>query len=194
MARALGICHTVAGALPVDSGHIGVHLHLDTTLLHALHNHIASLFIKAAQYRLAPIPKMGLHPKSIENSGKFTRNITASHDQYPLGQSFQMKNLIRGDGIFGSGNIGHRGPAARGQQNHLGRDDPAIGQTHRMRTVDCRAHVEGLNSRVVQQAAINAFQPIELTFQIAPKSRPVETAHPHVPAIGGSLLDSRRIG
>ena len=87
MARTLGICDAVARALLFNASHIGAHLHLDTTLLHALHNHIPGLCIKAAQYGLAPIPKMGLHPKTVENAGKFTSDIAAAHDQNSLGQS-----------------------------------------------------------------------------------------------------------
>src|SRR5210317_50369 len=76
MARALCICHAVSHPLLFNAGHIGLHVHLDTALLHALHNHIPGLFVKAAQDRLAAIPKMGLHPKTIENAGKFTLAVT----------------------------------------------------------------------------------------------------------------------
>ena len=80
MARTLCICHAVSRPLLFNAGHVGLHVHLDTALLHALHNHIPGLFVKAAQDRLAAIPKMGLHPKTIENAGKFTSNIAASNN------------------------------------------------------------------------------------------------------------------
>ena len=67
-----------------------------------------------------------LGTQTIKHTGHFHGNITGANNRHPFGLLFQLKKAIRGDAIFGTGNIRHGGRSAGRDHNMLGGDFFAV--------------------------------------------------------------------
>ena len=73
----------------------------------------------------------------------------------------------------------------------LGRLASAVGQFNRMRVDQFRTLVKGFDTVVLEDIAIDAFQPVEFGMQLAAELRPVESAWLNIPT---SLAGARQGG
>src|SRR3546814_7984456 len=143
---------------------------------------ISNLLVIAAQDRIAAIDDRHLAAEFVEDAGELVGNIAAARDHDPLGQGFEVEDLVRGDRIFAPRKFGNEGPAARGDEDAFGGEFGAVGELHLLRADDRRAGLEDLDLVVVERLAIEALEPVDLAEHIVAQHIPVEPAVGHVPA------------
>ena len=187
--RAIGAFHPQAGFRLFDRHDIGAHMQVDPLGDHLVGNMAPHLVVKAAQDLRAPIELRDLRAQPVENAGKFTGNIPATHDQNAPRLLFKQEDVVRGDDQIGPRKIGHEGPATHGNKNVLGGQHLARGQPHRMRVFDDRACVEQLDPGVFQVAPIDAFKARDLVANGADQPPPVKTGRAHIPAETGGVVE-----
>ena len=181
-----------AGRGPFQPHHIGAAANGHTTGLHRGGDMAARLVIKAAQDLRAPVILADLDPQAVQDASKFARDIAAADHQRAGRQLVQMEHLVRGDGQLRPGNIGHEGTPAGGHQDVPGADLLPAGQPDGVGIDQHRAGVMDHHPGGGERAAIRRLQPVQLRLQHAAKSRPVEPAHRHIPAIAAGILHRLR--
>ena len=121
---------------------------------------MAHVVVEAAQDLLAAIKHRGRGPQPIEDAGEFDGDITAADDGDALGHLGEMKNLVRGDGVFDAGDIGQRRAPAGGDQDGLG-GDFFTADIQRMRIDKSRPGAIGLDAGIAQDRAVDGFQAVD---------------------------------
>ena len=153
---------------------------------------IAHVVVKAAQDLLAPAEQADTNAQTIENAGELHRDITATNHSDMIRQGVEMKSLVGGYGVFDAGNVGHKRPAAGGDEDGFGCHLAGLGlDAHRVRPGERGAGHNELGARCLQVADIDGVEAVDLAVLGRDQGRPVEFAVADGPAVPFGRLKIR---
>jgi hypothetical protein len=160
----------------------------DPFLDHLLGQEFAAVVVESAE-KQGPAVELGdLRAEAMEDAGELDRDVAAADDDDPFRQFLEKEGLVGGDHVLFARNVGHRGPAAGGQQDMLG----GVGfVSHRDGVIvdQARARVEDVDPRSLQQAPVNAVEALDLGVLVLDQGAPGEVALTHAPAEAGGVLE-----
>src|SRR5579862_5382044 len=159
---------------------------LDAALLHLDREVVANVLIEPAQDLIAANDLRHLGTDAREDAGEFDRDIAAADDHDPLRERHHLERLVRGDRMLDAGNVRKLGPGAGGDKN-IGGGDTLAADLDRVRIDDTAARLE--QGAVLQQVAIDAFEPVDLPILVGDELAPIEAGRAHRPAIGFGILE-----
>ena len=175
-------------SLAGKGGRVGVEAEIDPALAHLFAEHRAQIVVEAAQRQVAAVELGHVGAEALHDAGELAGDVAAAHDHQALREGRQVEHLVRAHGEFDAGDVGHRRPAAGGDDDGLG-------------AVPLVAHGDGVGIEqapgagdlrgpgVAQEAPVDALQPVELGDFGPHHRRPVEGALADGPAIARSILE-----
>ena len=161
---------------------------VDTFDSHGVSHMAARLVVKAAQDLSAAIELADLHPKAVEDAGKFTGDVAAAHHQRPLWQRIKMEHLIRCHGKLCPREVGNERAPARGDQDVLRGKLLARGKPDPMRVDQTCPGIVNRDACLRECAAIGTLQPVKLALKTGAEGGPVKARFPGFPTIGARIL------
>ena len=105
------------------------------------------------------------------------------------GSCLEMKRLVRGDRVLDAGDraAGMRPAAGRDEDMRGAHSRPGGEEADRVRVLDHRAALDDLDARLLEIAAVDAFEPRDLLVLVGDQGRPVEARRADRPAEAGGI-------
>ena len=121
----------------------------------------AHIRIKSTQRQIAAVNEVGVHPKAVENTGKFKSNIASAIDHDTPRLCRQIERFIRRNGTVGeSRHVGDLRCAAGCDQN-MRCCQTAVTNRNAVRAGQSCPSLYQFCAGILQQIAINALQPVK---------------------------------
>src|SRR5271166_6279199 len=176
----------VAVFLLFDSSDLGARVDLDAAAAHFLRQRDADVVVEAEEQLLAADQLDDLGAEPIENPGELDGDVTAADNDDAAGQGGQVERLVGRDYVLDAGYGRHRGMRAGGHQDLVRRVGPTV-DFDRMRIDQHAPPFDQLDPAILQHAAIDLREPLDLTVLGVDQGGPVEARHGHRPAKAGGI-------
>ena len=103
-----------------EGGGIDIEPEVDSALAHLLAEHLPQIPVEAAQRELTAVKLGHLGAEALHDAGELAGDVAAAHDHHALRQRRQVEHRIRAHGEPDAADVGHRRPAAGGDDDGLG--------------------------------------------------------------------------
>ena len=133
----------------------------------------AYIGVEAAQEQRAAIQLGDPRAQSVENTGKFHRNVAAPDHDQSLREPGQVKDLVGRGRQVAAGEGRYVGPAAGGDENAFSRI---------VLSVDCHRVCIDDPGAPAEQIVVNGIEAGDLVFLVITQRGPVERRHGGLPA------------
>src|SRR5690606_8848643 len=175
-------------SLLVDALDLGIELQIQPLVLHGDHHMVTQSLIKTPQELLAPVQQTGLAAQTVEYAGEFDCDIPPADNSAAGGQLLEIENLIGGNDVLATGELGNEGPAS-GRQQYALRRETLVTYGHRVRIQQTGSTMNQRDTGAGQQVVIDAVEAGYLGVLVLYQALPVEGFHRAIPAMAPGVLD-----
>src|SRR5690606_33145416 len=175
-------------SLLVDALDLGIELQIQPLVLHGDHHMVTQSLIETAQELLAPVQQTGLAAQTVEYAGELDSDIPPADNSAAGGQLLEIENLIGGNDVLASGELGYEGPASGHQQDAL-RGEMLVIYGRRVRVEQTGSTMNQRDTGAGQQIVVYAVEAGYLGVLVLYQTLPVEGLHRHIPAVAPGILE-----
>src|SRR5690554_8012199 len=141
---------------------------------------VTQSLIETAQELLAPVQQTGLAAQTVEYAGELDSDIPPADNSAAGGQLLEIENLIGGNDVLASGELGYEGPAS-GRQQYALRRETLVTYGYRVRVEQTGSSMNQGDTGAGQQIVIDAVEAGYLGGKALYQALPVEGLDLEIP-------------
>ena len=170
----------------LDPRDLSAGVDLDAAAAHLVRQRDADVVVEPVEELLAADQLDDLGAETVEYAGEFDGDIAAADDNDAARQGGQIERLVGRDHMLDAGDVRHRRVRAGGDQDLVGGVSPAV-DLDRVRIDEHAPALDQLDPAVLQHAAIDLREPLDLAVFGVDQGGPVEARDRHRPAKTGGI-------